>query len=327
MSQESEGVPDADTEVSGERTRKSAVVSPGPAEPLHTPRRVRRGVTPSPDEDHLRHLYLVVDADPDRPGELPVFLDPKHTRRLRPPSEDCDAGLPWMSPLEEYHLAWLEAHADAYPGCVLVRSDLAPDALAGALADRTLGIDPDGREVFIRWYDPSVLGPLLEACTESERRWWFEPVAVYGMVTGGNIEWLTKPDLSRAEPAVHAPPFRLTEEHLAVFGAGDSGALEAEIRSFIEEEHPDTFTDLSDEAATRLIQDGIGRAQRYGLVEVADLAAFVALMIDVSLTFDEQPAIHAILRSGDIPPEEKLPRAIAECSDDAWNEAEERDDG
>lgn len=270
--------------------------------------------------------YAVIDAGVD-PTDIVINMPPvAHPLRLQPPDEEDDRGLPWLVPMDPGQLPWLKARPRDDPWGVLVQSEMETETLGRALSDRLAGIDPNGDEVFIRWFDPRVLGPLLRRCNEPELRWWFEPVDAYGVLSEGWIEWMTGPAIRPRFQSIVAPPFRMTKRHLAAFDDPDETALIDEVRVFVDTERPGAFQGLDEHASGRLIRAAIARARSYGMRDVADLAAFAALMLDISPSFDGQPQIHAVLSSPLIPPGMKLSTAIRSCSEKAWEEAESYDD-
>ncbi|MBZ0172578.1 MAG: hypothetical protein K8E66_09390 [Phycisphaerales bacterium] len=142
-----------------------------------------------------------------------------------------------------------------------------------------------------------MLGSLLRRCNEPELWWWFEPVDAYGVLSEGSIEWMTGPAIRPRFQGIGAPPFRMTKRHLAAFEDPDETALIDEVRVFVDTERPGTFEGLDEHSSGRLIRASIAHARSYGMRDVADLATYAALMLDISPSFDEQPQIRTVLSS------------------------------
>jgi hypothetical protein len=71
---------------------------------------------------------------------------------------------------------------------------------------------------------------------------------------------------------------------------------------------------------------GIERAKAAGFKKAEDIAIFVALMFEISPTFDEQPMIAAVLADTNFPVSERLSQLPERVPDEAWLEAEARYD-
>lgn len=90
--------------------------------------------------------------------------------------------------------------------------------------------------------------------------------------------------------------------------------------------HAEALAPHPEELRRQRIARGVARARRYGLTAEASIAAFVSIMFEVAPSFDEQPAIHALLTDSRIPPSFRISAAVHRASREDWEEAERMSD-
>ena len=78
----------------------------------------------------------------------------------------------------------------------------------------------------------------------------------------------------------------------------------------------------SDEKLLAMSTIGIERARARGLTRIEDVAAFVAIMFEISPRFDEHPAISQVLDDTRFKPSDKMDLIFRVVADKAWEEAE-----
>jgi hypothetical protein len=78
----------------------------------------------------------------------------------------------------------------------------------------------------------------------------------------------------------------------------------------------------SDEKLVAMSAIGIERARARGLTRIEDIAAFVAIMFEISPRFDEHPAISQVLEDARFKPSQKMELIFRVVPDKAWEEAE-----
>ncbi len=101
-------------------------------------------------------------------------------------------------------------------------------------------------------------------------------------------------------------------------------AYARDLARYVREEHAEAVADLPDEELFRRVTIGIDRAERHGLTWDSAVSAFVAIMFEVSPTFDEVPAIAAVLADERVAPDMRLDALWDRTSDEDWDEAERR---
>ena len=78
----------------------------------------------------------------------------------------------------------------------------------------------------------------------------------------------------------------------------------------------------SDEKLLRMSAIGIERARARGLSRIEDVAAFVAIMFEISPRFDEHPTISQVLEDARFNPAQRMELMFRVVPDQAWEEAE-----
>ena len=78
----------------------------------------------------------------------------------------------------------------------------------------------------------------------------------------------------------------------------------------------------SDEKLLKMSEIGIERARTRGLSRIEDVAAFVAIMFEISPRFDEHPAISQVLEDPRFNPAQRMELMFRLVPDQAWEEAE-----
>ncbi len=275
----------------------------------------RTELSPVPRDTGMARFAVIDAAHPGGHSEhyLPASTE---ARRLRPRTvEDPDA-LPWLVPLAGHHAAWLQDQAARKSWGILVESSLALEPLADALSDCLLAVDPDGTEALLRYYDPVVLGPLLRSFDRYEASGWFPPDTLLGRIVGAEIEWFAPWNKSTdGTDQSGTTPLRIRREHLCSFTDPGDHALVDEVSAFLEAELPGSLDAVDDDTRQVLVRTGIQRARSHGIEDTAEIAAFVAIMLDVGPNFDEQAEIRSGLRLS-------LRDALQGCSEEAWEEAD-----
>jgi hypothetical protein len=97
-----------------------------------------------------------------------------------------------------------------------------------------------------------------------------------------------------------------------------------DLARYLREEHADAVRDLPDAELLRRVKIGIDRAEAHGMTWDSAISAFVAIMFEVSPTFDEIPAIAAVLADERVPADTRIDQLWDRTSDEDWDEAERR---
>ena len=87
---------------------------------------------------------------------------------------------------------------------------------------------------------------------------------------------------------------RLTDSMLAALEPRGQDLEEAVI-DFVRAELPDHYRDVTPEGGDAMVRVGVRRARRWGFERTGDVMRFVAMMVEVSPSFDQEPALRRVL--------------------------------
>jgi hypothetical protein len=126
----------------------------------------------------------------------------------------------------------------------------------------------------------------------------------------------------RKEGRKKARMLKISKRQLTVIDRSVEEAYAREMARYLRREHAEVVARLTDEELLRRVSVAIDRAVGYGLTFDESITAFVAIMFEVSPTFDEQPAIRAVLRDESIAPNLRIDALWPRTTDEDWDEAE-----
>src|SRR5215475_10878968 len=174
--------------------------------------------------------------------------------------------------------------------------------------------NPNGKELYFRFYDPRVLRVYLPTCTPFEAKRFFGPVSVYLMESEDGKAFqefsrvgnrtITLSDLDRTEvpdsdglletrDESHLrrtnQRLRIREEQMKAFSEYMHLSFEKRVAAHLREEQPERTKALTDSDLDKFIQAGVIRAQNRGFTREADLGVFLELMLLLGVDFDEKP--------------------------------------
>jgi hypothetical protein len=85
--------------------------------------------------------------------------------------------------------------------------------------------------------------------------------------------------------------------------------------------NPERVSAIRPERMVSMVKLGIDKARAAGIDLAEDIAAFVALMFEISPGFDQQSSIAAVLADTNFPVGERLSQLAERVPDEAWDEA------
>jgi|GEM_PF-447965 len=221
--------------------------------------------------------------------------------------------------------AWLLGLERSAPGVSWIDSDHSLPVLASMLAARlTCQID-EGQAAILRFYDPRILLGLPSALTPSQKAWFFAPVR----------RW-TAWEPRRAQhygidpaPASASDMARFSFMPLALDGGQrerlmyyDKENLYDSIIAHWEANCADAIDGITRPMLREIAIAAVARCSSYGITGAADQHLFAGLMMDVSPSFDEHPAVRRYLNDSALAPNERLGAMIAGLPDSVWLQLE-----
>lgn len=220
---------------------------------------------------------------------------------------------------------WLLALERTAPGMSWIDSDYSLAVLAGMLARRLECEIDDGEKSILRYYDPRILLGLPSALTPSQKGWFFAPVKRwtawearrqqhYGIDAGA----ADAADMARFA----VMPLVLDQRQRERLMYYDKENLYDSIIAHWEATCPDAIDDLKPAMLREIAAAAVDRCGSYGIDGAQDQHLFAGLMMEVSPSFDEHPAVRRYLTDAALAPGERLGAMIAGLPDSVWTQLE-----
>jgi hypothetical protein len=115
----------------------------------------------------------------------------------------------------------------------------------------------------------------------------------------------------------------IKKEQIEKFIAEDDTQLVRVLRDIIREAFHEGVAIHSDETLDGMIRIGIERAKSRGFSMAPDIAAFVAIMFEISPDFDQEEQIDAFLKDETFSDSMKIEQMLGRVQDGDWIKAEE----
>ncbi len=281
-------------------------------------------------------LYALVDAcdAPAVPGKMAELGEDRAVSLYRGlPEEEFSAFAPYLAQVDGGLLDWIEDAFWPTPWGLFVVSGEPLPALRSHFRRFLLVDDPQGQEMYFRFYDPRVLQKYLPTCNDKELRQVYGPIEAFAFTVPAQTHTLTK--IARSQEAGLPAPstaivrrvgerFPIRAEQMAAFGAEADAAFEKRLMAHLREHHTELVAGFSDDLLLPMVQTGITRARSYGITWESNLTAYVALMFEIAPNFDRHPRMQMILSSHSINPEDKLDMLMERMPEGIWDEMQRR---
>lgn len=114
----------------------------------------------------------------------------------------------------------------------------------------------------------------------------------------------------------------IKQKQIDLFIAEDDTQLNRVISDIIREAFTEGLENYSDETVKSMAKIGIKRAKSHGFQRPADIAAFVAVMLEISPNFDTNEQVKFVLEDENIPTEQKFQYLFGRIPDEIWAEME-----
>lgn len=115
----------------------------------------------------------------------------------------------------------------------------------------------------------------------------------------------------------------IREEQIQHFIAKDESELIKLIAGIIRAGNNKRVEGHSDETLEAMTRIGIERAKTYDFERAEDLAAFIAVMFEISPEFDRSEDIKNLLEDKNFAPAQRFEQIWGRVSEDAWAQAQE----
>jgi hypothetical protein len=106
------------------------------------------------------------------------------------------------------------------------------------------------------------------------------------------------------------------------FIAEDDTQLVRVLRDIMREAFHEGVAEYSDDTIDGMVKIGIERARSRGFELAPEIAAYVAVMFEISPDFDQQEQIDAFLKDETMPKEMRMEQMLGRIQEASWAEAE-----
>lgn len=114
----------------------------------------------------------------------------------------------------------------------------------------------------------------------------------------------------------------IRQEQIQHFIAEDDNALIRLIRQIMRECCPIRVENYSDKVLDGMIKLGVEKAKKHNFAKNETIAAYVAVMFEISPDFDEQPAIKQVLEDENYVVDDRFFQLWQRVDEKVWQEAE-----
>ncbi|PYS36859.1 MAG: hypothetical protein DMG14_23230 [Acidobacteria bacterium] len=191
--------------------------------------------------------------------------------------------------------------------------------------------DPDGNELYFRFYDPRVLRVYLPTCTAPEMKHFLGPTTRYLMESEDGealldftrmglrrmslsaLDSASPLDPSLAEDVTLEKPtnrrLKIRNDQMKAFSEYMDKSFEGRAAGHLRAEYPLDTKDISDDELCAFIQEGSSRAAKHQFTRETEIGIFLDLMMMFGTDFDQTESwATEILVKPDLSSEEKLER-------------------
>ena len=214
---------------------------------------------------------------------------------------------PYLIQMDRPLLQWMEKDLAGRPwGFFLIPKSFHKMASIRKHFRRFLVVDdPDGKELYFRFYDPRVIIGFLDCCTSEELQQWMSPLREILVPAADAWQQMVAPDPPDSTSYSPYLRFQMTRRHFAAL-------QEQQIEQFVMQtimrwrsRFPESFKalEVSTPNLSPLIHDAIDRAEKYGVIGEADVELFLDCICLLGNNFDHNgtfPWVEEILRETEI---------------------------
>lgn len=222
-------------------------------------------------------------------------------------------------------IQWLLAYERSAPSVTWIDSRMSLPNLGAMLTSRMVFRINEDDLVVLRFWDPRILLGLPSALDAEQRRHFFTPVVDWTAWEPRRQQYytITAPTDAAPVPRYAAMPMALTMAQREQLMYYDKEALYERIIAHWEETCADAIDGIAPDMLREIAIAAVTRCSGYGIHSPDDQVLFAGLMMAVSPSFDDHPAVQRGLRDGAIAPEERLSHLIDELPEAVWEQISE----
>ncbi|GGY70947.1 DUF4123 domain-containing protein [Pseudoduganella albidiflava] len=217
---------------------------------------------------------------------------------------------------------WLLPYERRTPSVTWIDSHLSLPVLGSMLTSRMPCVINDDDLVVLRFWDPRILLGLPSALDAEQRRHFFAPVREWTAWEPRRRQYYTitaPPDAAPVSRYV-AMPMPLTDAQREQLMYYDKEVLYDRIVQHWVETCPESLDGMEHAMVREIAIAAVARCASYGIHTADDQVLFAGLMMSVSPSFDDHPAIRRGLRDESVPPDERLDRLVDDLPDAVWDQ-------
>ena len=222
-------------------------------------------------------------------------------------------------------IQWLLAYERSAPSVTWIDSHMSLLNLGAMLTSRmTCRINED-ELVVLRFWDPRILLGLPSALDAEQRRHFFAPIVEWTAWEARRQQYytITAPPDAAPVPRFAVMPMALTLAQRDQLMYYDKEALYERIVAHWHETCADAIEGLEPDMLREVAIAGVARCASYGIHSPDDQVLFAGLMMAVSPSFDDHPAVQRGLSDQAIAPDERLDRLIDGLPEAVWEQISE----
>jgi len=217
---------------------------------------------------------------------------------------------------------WLLAYERSSPSVTWIDSRMSLSNLGTMLTSRMVCRINEDDLVVLRFWDPRILLGLPSTLDAEQRRHFFAPVVEWTAWEPRRQQYytITAPPGAAPVPRFAVMPMALTLAQRDQLMYYDNETLYERIVEHWQETCADAIEGLEPDMLREVAIAAVARCSSYGIHSADDQVLFAGLMMAVSPSFDDHPAVQRGLRDQAIAPDERLDRLIGELPEVVWEQ-------
>jgi hypothetical protein len=208
------------------------------------------------------------------------------------------------------------------PSVTWIESQYSLPVLRYMLACRMECTINEGQPVVLRFWDPRIVLGLPSALDPVQRCHFFAPVDTWTAWESRRQQYytITAPPEARSLQRFAAMPMALSESQRAQLMYYDKEALYDRIVQHWKETCPNAIDGIEAAMLREIAIAAVARCSTYGIDSADDQILFAGLMMAVSPSFDDHPAVQRALRDQDVAAGDRLSRMIDQMPGALWDQ-------
>lgn len=118
----------------------------------------------------------------------------------------------------------------------------------------------------------------------------------------------------------------IRSEQMKIFRDKDEQEFIDTVMNDLQANYPEEIEGIQPETLRQMVQNGIIRAQQYGLTKKYSIALFIELMFLIGPNFDEYPPVSFVLRDCRLEPNARMDKLVDSITEHQWQGAIRRTD-